>query len=310
ASARMPVDVLWMKPGSSAEKAGLQKGDHIIQVQDIKNPTWDQFVQTELISPDQNLNVTVRRGDEILHKTLLAKATGPDSVGDVGLIPPEAVGYIEAGKPADRAGIKPGDILFSFNGKPVESLDDMLNEIQKIKSTPANLIVLRDGKEVSITVTPALLTSGTPKPEYRIGVSSDYIEKLPFAKSLSVAYADSKENSLLIFKLIGRMFQNRKVAKQVAGPIGIMQISGEAAMIGWPPLLDVMAILSLNLAVVNLFPIPILDGGLMLMLLIEAVMRRDIKQEIKERVYQVAFVFVVLLFVAVCYNDVARSLHM
>lgn len=310
ASERMPVDVLWMNSGSSAEKAGLQKGDQIIQAQDIKNPTWEQFLQAEVISPDQNLNVTVRRGNEILHKTLLAKATGADAVGDVGLVPPEAVGYIEPGKPADRAGVKPGDILVSIHGKPVKNLDDMRDEIQKIKSTPATLIVLRDGKEVALTVTPALLPSGTSKPEYRIGVSSEYIEKLPFAKSLSVAYADCKDNSLLIFKLIGRMFSNHRVAKQVVGPIGIMQISGEAAMIGWPPLLNIMALLSLNLAVVNLFPIPILDGGLMLMLLIEALMRRDIKQEIKERVYQVAFVFVILLFVAVCYNDLARSLHM
>lgn len=310
ASERMPVDVLWMNTGSSAEKAGLQKGDRIIQVQDIQNPTWEQFLQTELISPDQTLNVTVRRGNEILHKTLLAKATGVDAVGDVGLDPPEAVGYIEPGKPADRAGVKPGDILVSINGKPVKNLDDMRDEIQKIKSTPATLVVLRDGKELPITVTPALLPSAASSPEYRIGVSSEYIEKLPFAKSLSEAYAECRDNSLLIFKLVGRMMHNRKMLRQVSGPIGIMQISGEAAMIGWPPLLKIMALISLNLAVFNLFPIPILDGGLMLMLLIEAVMRRDIKQEIKERVYQVAFVFLILFAVAVIYNDLAKSFHM
>lgn len=310
ASERMPVDVLWMNTGSSAEKAGLQKGDRIIQVQDIKNPTWEQFLQTELISPDQNLNVTVRRGDQVLHKTLLAKATGVDNVGDVGLDPPEAVGYIEPGKPADRAGIEPGDILVSINGKPVKNLDDMRDEIQKIKNTPATLIVLRDGKEVPVTVTPTLLPSGTSNPEYRIGISSEYIEKLPFLKSLSEAYTECKDNSLLIFKLVGRMVHNHKMLRQVSGPIGIMQISGEAAMIGWPPLLRIMALISLNLAVFNLFPIPILDGGLMLMLLIEAVMRRDIKQEIKERVYQVAFVFLILFAVAVIYNDLAKSFHM
>jgi regulator of sigma E protease len=106
------------------------------------------------------------------------------------------------------------------------------------------------------------------------------------------------------------MLHNRKMLKQVSGPIGIMQISGEAAMIGWPPLLKIMALISLNLAVFNLFPIPILDGGLMLMLLIEAMMRRDIKQEVKERVYQVAFVFLILFAVVVIYNDLAKSFHM
>jgi len=310
AASRMPVDVVWVNPDSSAAQAGLQQGDRITQVQDVKNPTWEQFLQTEFISPAQVLDVTVRRGDQTLHKKLLAKPTGEDGVGDVGLQPPQAVGYIEPGTPAQRAGLQLGDILVSINGKPIRGLADLKQELQKTGNTQSTLVVMRDGRDVPLTITPKLLPGETPKLEYRIGVLVEYVEQLPFPKAFTEAYADCKENSLLIFKLIGRMFSNHRVAKQVVGPIGIMQISGEAAMIGWPPLLNIMALLSLNLAVVNLLPIPILDGGLMLMLLIEAVMRRDIKQEIKERVYQVAFVFVILLFVAVCYNDLARSFHM
>jgi regulator of sigma E protease len=310
ASARMPVDVVWVTQASSAEKAGLQKGDRVIQVQDVKNPTWEQFLQTELISPDQPLDFTIRRGDEVLHKTLVAEPKGPDRVGDVGLEPPEAVGYIEPGKPADRAGVKPGDVLVSINGTQVRNLGDMRDEVQKIKNNPATLVVLRDGKELSLTVTPELLPGVGAAKEYRIGVGSEYIEKLPFAGALSEAYSDCKTNSMLIFQLVGRMIHNHKMLQQVSGPIGIMKISGEAAMIGWPPLLKIMALISLNLAVFNLFPIPILDGGLMLMLLIEGVMRRDIKQEIKERVYQAAFVFLILFAVVVIYNDLAKSFHL
>jgi regulator of sigma E protease len=310
ASARLPVDVVWITPASSAEKAGLQKGDRVVQVQDVKNPTWVQFLQTELISPDQPLNFTIRRGNEILHKTLVAEPKGPDRVGDVGLEPPEAVGFLEPGKPAEQAGVKPGDILVSINGTPVRNLGDMKDEVQKIKSTPVPLVVLRDGKELTLTVTPQLLPGVGGKKEYRIGVGSEYIEKLPFAAALDEAYLDCKTNSLLIFQLVGRMIHNRKMLQQVSGPIGIMKISGEAAMVGWPPLLKIMALISLNLAVFNLFPIPILDGGLMLMLLIEGIMRRDIKQEIKERVYQAAFVFLILFAVVVIYNDLAKSFHM
>jgi len=256
------------------------------------------------------LDVTVQRGGQTFHKTLVAKATGPDAVGDVGLDPPEAVGLMEPGKPAEQAGVKPGDIMVSVNGKPVKNLGDMRDELQKIKNTPTTLVVMRNGKEFPLTVAPKLLPGDGPQPDYRIGVSGQYIEKLPFARALDEAYADCKDNSLLIFKLVGRMVHNRKMLKQVSGPIGIMQISGEAAMIGWPPLLKIMALISLNLAIFNLFPIPILDGGLMLMLLIEAVMRRDIKQEIKERVYQAAFVFLILFAVVVIYNDLAKSFHM
>jgi regulator of sigma E protease len=321
AYARMPVNVLWVTPASSAEKAGIEKGDRVLQVQDIKNPTWEQFFQTELISPDQPLDFTIQRGDEILKKTLVAEPKGPDRVGDVGLEPPEAVGLIEPGKPADRAGVKPGDVLVSINGTPVRNLGDMKDEVQKIKSTPATLVVLRDGKELALTVTPELLPGVVngffaklfrtpPAEEYRIGVGSEYIERLPFATAFTEAYSDCKTNSLLIFQLVGRMLHNRKMLQQVSGPIGIMKLSGEAAMIGWPPLLKIMALISLNLAVFNLFPIPILDGGLMLMLLIEGIMRRDIKQEIKERVYQAAFVFLILFAVVVIYNDLAKSFHM
>ena len=310
ASARLPVDVVWVTPASSAEKAGLQKGDRVVQVQDVKNPSWVQFLQTELISPDQPLNFTIRRGNEVLHKTLVAEPKGPDRVGDVGLEPPEAVGFLEPGKPAEQAGVKPGDILVSINGTPVRNLGDMKDEVQKIKSTPVPLVVLRDGKELTLTVTPQLLPGVGGKKEYRIGVGSEYIEKLAFAAALDEAYLDCKTNSLLIFQLVGRMIHNRKMLQQVSGPIGIMKISGEAAMVGWPPLLKIMALISLNLAVFNLFPIPILDGGLMLMLLIEGIMRRDIKQEIKERVYQAAFVFLILFAVVVIYNDLAKSFHM
>lgn len=310
ASARMPVDVVWITPASSAEKAGLQKGDRVLQVQDVNNPTWEQFLQTELISPDQALNFTIRRGNEILHKTLIAEPKGPDRVGDVGLEPPEAVGFLEPGKPAERAGVKPGDIMVSINGTPVRNLGDMKDEVQKIKSTPVPLVVLREGKEMTLTVAPELLPGVGGKKEYRIGVGSEYIEKLPFASALAEAYSDCKTNSSLIFQLVGRMIHNRKMLQQVSGPIGIMKISGEAAMVGWPPLLKIMALISLNLAIFNLFPIPILDGGLMLMLLIEGIMRRDIKQEVKERVYQAAFVFLILFAVVVIYNDLAKSFHM
>jgi regulator of sigma E protease len=310
ASARMPVTVVYVTPASSAEKAGLQKGDQVIQVQDVKNPTWEEFLQTELISPDQQLDFTIRRGDQVFHKSLLAEPKGPDRVGDVGLEPPEAVGFLEPGKPAERAGVKPGDILVSINGTPVRNLGDMRDEVQKIKNNPTTLVVLRDRKELSINLTPELLPGSTGNKEYRIGVGSEYIEKLPFISALAEAYDECKTNSSLIFQLVGRMIHNHKMLQQVSGPIGIMKISGEAAMVGWPPLLKIMALISLNLAIFNLFPIPILDGGLMLMLLIESIMRRDIKQEVKERVYQAAFVFLILFAVVVIYNDLAKSFRM
>jgi regulator of sigma E protease len=134
------------------------------------------------------------------------------------------------------------------------------------------------------------------------------VEKLAFNAALRQAGLECKNKSGLIFELVGKMFERKVSIKQLDGPLGIMRVSGQAALQGLATYLQIMALISLNLAIFNLFPIPILDGGLMLMLLVEGVMRRDIKQEVKERVYQAAFVFLVLFAAVVIFNDVAKTL--
>ncbi len=305
---KRPVDVVIIDPGSPAEKAGIRLGDRITRVQDIKNPTWEQFLVNVSINPGQPVDVTVRRGSQSFNLTLVPEAKGPDRVGDVGLETPEVVGIIDHGSPAEKAGIQPGDVLVDVNGAPIKTVLDLLAVMQEAKSNPVQLRVFRKGQPLTITVTPQLLgTPGSNEKKYRLGMLTAQIERLPFGSALSHAYDDCKENSLLIFTLVGKMLEHPKQIQQLSGPIRIMQVSGAAAMEGWPTLLKIMSLISINLAVFNLFPIPILDGGLMLMLLIESIMRRDIKQEITERVYQAAFVFLLLFAAMVIYNDVAKS---
>ena len=127
---------------------------------------------------------------------------------------------------------------------------------------------------------------------------------------LIVAVSDEcKTNSGLVFELLGKVLSGKASVKQFSSPVGMAKATGEAAKEGLTPLLGLGALISLQLALFNLLPIPILDGGLMLMLLIEGVIRRDIKQEIKERVYQAAFVFLMLFAAVVIYNDVIKQLH-
>jgi regulator of sigma E protease len=173
--------------------------------------------------------------------------------------------------------------------------------------------VLRKGQTKVFDVTPQLMASSYPgKKSYRIGVEVPqdfHIDKLSFGAALNAATVECKKDSTLIFKLLGQLFTVRGTLKQFSGPVGIMQESGRAAQAGFSVLLQFMALISLNLAIFNMLPIPILDGGLVLMLLVEAVMRRDIKQEVKERVYQVAFVFLILFAAVVIFNDVSKTLH-
>ena len=133
--------------------------------------------------------------------------------------------------------------------------------------------------------------------------------KLPFAKALRTSLDENKRYSFLVVDLVKKLVQRRVSIKTMSSPIGIAQASGEAArQPGWSPLMTLMAIISLQLGIFNLFPIPILDGGMILMLLIEGLMRRDISMRIKERAYQVAFVFLMIFAAVVIYNDIMKTL--
>jgi regulator of sigma E protease len=310
-----PADVGWVQPNSAAAKAGIQPGDRILKIQNVEAPNWEQVEERIVVNPDQPVDVTVRRGDQTIDARVTPVATGSDRVGDAGWEPPEAtvVGDVDPDLPAAHVGIKTGDTITALNGKPVRSIQQLSSLLQEAKSTPVQVGVLRDGKNLEFTMTPELSDIGAGQKKYRIGVAPSVrrvVEKLPFQAALTVSYAECKRNSLLIFELVHKMLQGRNSIKNMSGPVGIARITGKAAMtMSWPLMLRLMALISLNLAVFNLFPIPILDGGLMLMLLIEGIMRRDIKQEVKERVYQAAFVFLIVFAAVVIFNDVAKSFH-
>jgi len=311
AIAKRPVDVITVVPASPAEKAGIKPRDRITMVGGIQNPTWEQALTEFGINAGQSVDVEVRRGAQTLRTKLTPQTTGVDNRGEAGLVPPEemVVGTLEPNMPAAKVGLQMGDILLSINGTPVQNLQQLLGSLQESKDKPVQLTVLRDGKEVPFSLTPELASNsrGKGEKEYRIGVGPIAIERLPFPAAFRSAYEDCKSNSLLICRLVGKMIERKVSIKQMSGPIGIAIMSTEAAKIGFWKLMEIMALISLNLAVFNLLPIPILDGGLMLMLLIEGLIRRDIKQEIKERVYQVAFVFLILFAAVVIYNDVAKT---
>jgi regulator of sigma E protease len=261
------------------------------------------------INPNQQVPIKVLRDEQIADLTLVPESSGREHEGDIGLDTPEVVGMIEPGLPADKAHIQRGDVLVSVNGKPIHFVDDLLGTLQEAKENPVQLTVLRDRKNLTLAIPGQLVGSpNTAEKKYRIGVSMESVEKLPFRTSVQTSFEECKSNSLLIFELLGKLIQNKNSIKQMSGPIGIMRYSGQAARMGMPTLLKFMALISLNLAIFNMLPIPILDGGLMLMLLVESVMRRDIKQQVKERMYQAAFVFLVLFAAVVIFNDVAKTL--
>jgi regulator of sigma E protease len=309
AVAKSPVDVIFVNPDSPAEKAGIRRGDRIVKVESIQNPNWNQVLLRMAINPNQPVPVILAREGREVGVTVVPDVYGVDKMGDAGLEPPVVAGTVEAGSPAEKAGIRAGDVLLMVEGKPIRGLRDLSDVLDKTQSNPVQLTVLQQGQENKISVTPQLMDTPGSAKKYRIGINVMQVEQLPFPVAAREATAELKSNSLLVFELLGKLLEHKNSIQQVSSPVGIAVATGEAAKRGPWDLMMVMALISLQLALFNLLPIPILDGGLMLMLLIEGVIRRDIKQEIKERVYQAAFVVLMLFAAVVIFNDVVKSLH-
>ncbi len=310
-----PAVVGWVSANTPAAKAGIQIGDRIVRIDGTENPTWEQVEIKDDLSPNQPLDFGIERDGKVMDRVLVPEPIGPNQYGDMGWLPKEAnvtLTLVEPGMPAAKAGIKVGDQILSADGKDIPHLAALIQMLSHTKDQPLDLVVLRDGKKMAFTVKPVLDPGGSGlEPAYRIGIASrpTKVVKLGFSEALQKSLSDNKKSSFLILELLQKMVQRKVSMRQVDGPIGIGSAVGAAAREeGWAPLLGITAAISLNLGIMNLLPIPILDGGVILLLLIEGLMQKEISLSIKERIYQAAFVFLVLFAVMVIYNDLVKTL--
>jgi len=310
-----PAVIGWVLPDTPAAKAGIQIGDRIARLDGIENPTWKQVDPKEALSPNQPLDVTIERAGKSFEKTIVLEAYGVNQMGYAGWVPKEpsvTVTDLEKGMPAEKAGMKVGDEILSVDGQPIPALEAMIETLKRTQGQPIDIVVRRDGQQKTFTLQPILADiPGQQEKRYRVGIQSLQmkVSALPLAAAFHKSIEQNKEGSLLILDLLQKMIQRKISIRAVEGPIGIGRAAGEAATEkGWTPLMALTAAISLNLGIFNLLPIPILDGGVILLLFVESIMRRDISLQIKERIYQAAFVFLVLFAVMVIYNDLAKTL--
>jgi regulator of sigma E protease len=310
-----PAVIGWVLPDTPAAKAGIQIGDRIARLDGIENPTWKQVDPKEALSPNQPLDVTIERAGKSFEKTIVPEAYGVNQMGYAGWVPKEpsvTVTDLEKGMPAEKAGMKVGDEILSVDGQPIPALEAMIETLKRTQGQPIDIVVRRDGQQKTFTLQPILADiPGQQEKRYRVGIQSLQmkVSALPLAAAFHKSVEQNKEGSLLILDLLQKMIQRKISIRAVEGPIGIGRAAGEAATEkGWTPLMALTAAISLNLGIFNLLPIPILDGGVILLLFVESIMRRDISLQIKERIYQAAFVFLVLFAVMVIYNDLAKTL--
>jgi regulator of sigma E protease len=308
-----PAVVGYVKADSPAAKAGIQPGDKITRIDGVSKPTWDDVEMKVVLSANQPLNYSIQRGSQIIQGSITPAAANSDQAGSAGWYAdePVVIGNPEPNMPAAKAGLKNGDKILTLDGQPVPSLGAMIDRLQETKSKPIHLVVQRDGETLSFDMVPVLAdTADVNVKHYRLGFGPQIkVGKLPFFSALKESVNVNRRYSVLLLELVGKLVQRKVSIKAVSGPIGIAQQAAAAAQEkGWIPLLVLTVIISLNLGIFNLLPIPIMDGGVILLLFIEGLMRRDISMPIKERIYQAAFVFLVLFAAMVIYNDIAKTL--
>ncbi len=223
---------------------------------------------------------------------------------------PITVDTVAPGTPADHAGLRAGDAIVAIDGHALHTLEPFIDYLQSGKGKPVTLAVRRSG----VLLPPVTLTPVEQDKQWRLGFTRGPSAEppmksrpLPFGESITEARDFCSDNSLLIFDVLKKLFTHQASVKQLSGPIGIARAAGQAAQTRfWAPKFGLAAGISLNLGILNLLPFPILDGGLILLLLIESLMRHDISLVIKERIYQAAFVVLIMFFVYVSFNDVAK----
>ena len=308
---------------SAAWSAGIRPGDRIVRFDQDQNPTWDQIEDRAATDANATIPITVERtinGEKQQFHTSLFVADpskGDDFDFDtLGLLPkkqdgPLGVRNVITGDPAANAGLKKDDKIVTIDGQPVYSVDAVTAWLQQSQGKPVTLAVQRGNQNLTITAQPIWGDNGTGRMGYRLGfypvLPPYHIEQLPLSKAIRASVHFNVQSSGLILDVLRRMVARPSNVQQMSGPIGIAKATGEAvSMPGWKPLIGLMAGISLNLGILNLLPFPILDGGTILFLLIEGTLRRDLNNDLKERVYQIAFVMIVLFFVFIMFNDVAK----
>ena len=295
---------------SPASVAGILPGDLIVDFDGKEYPNW-QEVETETVtSPERTISMVVEREGKAVRTFLTPEQRGPSAIGYSGMGPHVRVvvsDFSSPRSPARSAGILPGDEIIAIGDTNLQSSGSSIQEV--LQESPYEVVpitVLREGERLALEVEPMIVNG-----QRMIGISipiPTIMIKLGFMDSIARSIKTNSANALLIVDVLGKLFRREASMRSLDGPIGIVRVSGQAAEAGLTPLLSLTALISLNLGLLNLLPIPILDGGVMLLLLIEGLIRKDLSLAVKERIVQVSFVFLLMLTVFVLYNDIVKLL--
>jgi len=305
-----PVDIAGVVSGTAAAQSGIHAGDRIVAFGGVQNPTWDSLNLHLLFSmPGASIPATVERNGALLPVTVNAV---PDETEAVGYpAEPVFVDSILPNTPAAAAGLQAGDEILSANGEPLASPHQLAPLLQQSGAQPVQLAVKRGDQMIAITAHPTWGNAGDGPPRWQLGF---YFRFATAERRYSLGQAIERSvefNAMLarqLLNVVAGLFRGKVSMKQLEGPLGLARDSGRAAQRGIGDLLNLMVLISVNLAVLNLLPIAPLDGGMIAVLVIEGIVRHDLSLRAKERFVTVGVVFMLCVFAVVMYNDVLRLL--
>lgn len=305
-----PVVVGYVQPNSYAEKAGFKPKDKVLIVDGKPVKNWKEFTLAIGLKAGKTAKVLVdRNGKKVALSISVPENITKYSLG-VAPVLPVIIGKILPDTPAEKAGLREGDEIIAVNGKPINSWFDFVKIISSIKEPkPLTLLVKRKNKTFSVRITPKY---NERVKKYIVGIAPKFETKLvkyPFFEALEKAYDKMVELTVAIGEVIKGLITGEVSFKTLGGPISIAQFSGQALEAGIATYLFAMAFISLQLGYLNLLPIPVLDGGLIAILLLESIVRRPLPDKAKEYLSYLGFALLGTLMIYVIFNDILRVLQ-
>ncbi len=293
-------------PDSPAVTAGIQPGDLIVSIGGQPVATWHDLEWAILLSPGQTKEVVLERGGQRQTVQLPIKADTRNSIGIPAIGPAIEVLVSEpqAGRPAEKADLRNGDRIVSIDGVAMTTISKVIKTIQAAPGKPLRFVIERGGERIEKVITP--VRDGDK------GVIG-FLPTVPMAtrtyglvEALGGAVRKNFDNASMMFLTLKKLFLGELSLRSFSGPIGLYLASGISAQEGLSRFLDFIAFVSLQLGIINLFPIPPLDGGHVFTLLIEGTIRRDLSVQLKERVMQAGLVLLLLFMATVIYLDISK----
>ena len=293
---------------SVAEAAGLQIGDRVISVDDKEVPTWKYFFIAIATRANRPVRLTIERDGKRIERQVTPAAIDRFETGAIGVLPvthPQ-IAEVRSGQPGAEGGLRGGDVVMGAGGEANVSRARLIELIRAHEAKPLALEVIRGDARVALTLVPRLIDQQVIIGATITEAEFKTVEPGP-VEAVKLSLKQNWEWTTLIFETLGGLFTRQTSVKQLMGPVAIADLSGTAAQQdSWIPLFQLMAMISLNLGLLNLMPIPVLDGGHIAILALEGVSRRDFSMKVKEKMLLAGFVLLLMLMVTVIYNDLMR----